>query len=126
MKKIFSVLLLFLFITTVSLGQTIYWSETFDAPAGGANNNNAGVGWPSTGVPTPGGGPNGNFLGISNNWSIGNSGLCVAGNNLYITPTGIGTNTYLSDIETDKLMSSPTISNSGVTAISIKFTYRCN
>lgn len=126
MKKFFSVLLLFLFLTTISLGQTIYWSETFDAPAGGANNNNAGVGWPAAGVPTPGGGPNGTFLGISNNWSIGNSGLCVGGNNLYITPTGIGTNTYLSDIETDKIMSSPTISNSGVTAISIKFTYRCN
>jgi len=26
-------------------GQTTFWSDNFDAPSGGANNNNAGAGW---------------------------------------------------------------------------------
>ncbi len=108
--------------------QTVFWSDNFDTPAGGANNNNAGIGW-SAGAPTPGGGNNGSFFGISNNWTISNAGSCVASNNLYIRTVGAfgsNTNAYLSDVETDKFISSPSISTIGVTSSNLTFTWRCN
>ncbi len=34
-----------LFFAGVSFGQTVFWSDNFDAPSGGAENNNNGAGW---------------------------------------------------------------------------------
>jgi len=108
--------------------QTVFWSETFDSPAGGANNNNGGIGW-SAGANTPGGGPNGSLLGTTNNWTISNADGCVSGNKLYIRAFGLfgsNTNSYLSDVTTDKYIFTPDISTVGASNISLSFTWRCN
>ena len=68
--------------------QTVFWSDNFDAPSGGANNNNAGAGW-SASINTPGGGQNTSFLGFSNSWIIGNNAAaCSSGNKVYIKSIG--------------------------------------
>ena len=108
--------------------QTIFWSDNFDAPSGGSNNNNAGIGW-SAGAPTPGGGNNGSLLGTSNNWTISNNASCVASNKLYVRAVGLlgsPANSYLSDIETDKFISTPNISTVGASNIDLTFTWRCD
>lgn len=104
--------------------QTVFWSDNFDAPSGGLNNNNAGAGWSGT-TNTPGGGQNTSFLGFSNTWTIASGGACVSGSSLFITSFG-GGNAYLSDVFTDKLNATPNISTVGVTAISLGFTWRCD
>lgn len=43
-KNLIFLLTIMLFAGT-SFSQTIFWSDNFSAPAGGANFNNAGVGW---------------------------------------------------------------------------------
>lgn len=105
--------------------QTIFWSDNFDAPSGGSNNNNAGVGWTGT-LPTPGGGPNTGVFGIVNNWFIGANATCSSGNKLYVRSSISNSNTYLSDVFTDKINATPNISTIGQTGLSLRFTWRCN
>lgn len=47
MQKLLTLLLFscLLGISSNTFSQSVFWSDTFDAPAGGANNNNAGAGW---------------------------------------------------------------------------------
>jgi len=112
-----------IFVAGQTIGQTVFWSDNFDAPAGGTNNNNAGVGW-SASTNTPGGGQNTSLFGLNNSWIIGNDGnACVSGNKLYIKAIGT-TNSYISDVYTDKLKATPAISTVGVTGISLTFTWR--
>lgn len=113
------------FASTQADAQTVFWSDNFDSPAGGATNNNAGAGWLGS-TNTPGGGQNTSFIGFSNSWIIGtDGGACVSGNKLYIKAIGT-TNTYLSDVYTDKLNATPSISTVGYTGISLSFTWRCD
>ena len=105
--------------------QTTFWSDDFDAPSGGVNNNNAGAGW-SGNTFTPGGGQNTSFIGISNAWIIGtNAGACASGSKLYVKSLGAG-NSYLSDIFSDILNASPAISTVGYTSINLSFNWRCD
>jgi hypothetical protein len=120
----------FFFFTSFSFlsAQTVYWSDNFDAPAGGVNNNNGGLGW-STGANTPGGGQNTDFLGTSNNWTISTAATCNTNNKLYIRAFGLfgsNANSYLSDVFTDKYIFTPAISNIGASNITLSFTWRCN
>ena len=124
-------ILILLSVLTSLQAQTIFWSDNFDAPAGGPTFNNDGVGW-SGSTATPGGGTNGSILGISDVWVIGATNspanICVGtGNKLYIEAQGSGTaNRYESDINTDKLDATPNISTVGVTGITMVFSWRCN
>jgi len=43
--KLLSFIICLLSVTHISSAQTTFWSDTFDPPAGGPNNNNAGSGW---------------------------------------------------------------------------------
>lgn len=47
MQKLLSLLLFtcLLGVSSNTFSQAVFWSDTFDAPAGGANNNNAAAGW---------------------------------------------------------------------------------
>jgi hypothetical protein len=46
MRNIYSLLSILVLSFSLPLAaQPVFWSDTFDAPAGGANNNNAGAGW---------------------------------------------------------------------------------
>jgi hypothetical protein len=45
MKLTIKILFFLSFLIGNAEGQTIFWSDDFSAPAGGVNNNNAGVGW---------------------------------------------------------------------------------
>lgn len=116
-----------LLITLLALGlnaQTIFWSDNFDAPAGGTNNNNAGVGW-SLNVGQAAGG---------NEWYINAGSGCFTGNRLHISCGGFlcnflggptssiynaGATSY------DKFSSSPNISTVGRTNITLRFRWRC-
>jgi hypothetical protein len=104
--------------------QTVIWSDNFDAPTGGANNNNGGVGW--TGAQnTPGGGPNTDFFGFLNTWAIGANATCSSGNKLYVRSTLQNTNSFVSDVYTDKYNATPNISTVGFTGLTLQFTWRC-
>ncbi|MEX1187954.1 MAG: hypothetical protein WED33_01770, partial [Bacteroidia bacterium] len=116
------VFLSILFISNSELSaQTVFWSDNFDMPSGGASNNNAGAGW-SGSTNTPGGGANTELFGLSNIWVIGSGGTCVSGNSLYVGNTLSAGNQYISDFDTDKLNATPNISTIGVTGISLDFT----
>jgi len=45
MLKNLSFIFLFAFATSSLKAQNVFWSDSFDAPAGGTNNNNNGQGW---------------------------------------------------------------------------------
>jgi len=119
---LFALLLLF---SSQFSAQTVFWSDNFDAPAGGANNNNAGVGWTGS-MNTPGGGPNTDLAGFTNSWTIGSGGACVSGNSLYMGNSFSPGNAYISDFDTDKLNATPNISTVGISGISLEFTWRCD
>lgn len=130
LKKL-AILAMFLSIGNL-YAQTVFWSDNFDAPAGGTNNNNAGANW-SGSLPTPNGGQNTSIFGTSNDWTISNAtrptGICTAGNKLYIHAVGSfgsNNNTFESDVYTDKYDATPNISTVGVTNITLGFAWRCN
>ena len=95
------------------ISQTTIWSDNFDAPAGGANNNNAGAGWTL------------NTEGSTNNsWFINTPsgiGCTSSGNVLHISCTGFlcgflgGPNEplYLAVANLSKTAISPSISTLG-------------
>lgn len=105
--------------------QSIFWSDNFDAPAGGANNNNAGAGW------TLNSGGNG-----TNQWFI-NSGTSMgcssSGNSLKISCTGFlcgffgGPNepVYSAAASNDRTAVSPNINTSGQSDLTLSFVFQC-
>ena len=117
------ILLLLAFITclgTNSLNaQSIFWSDTFDAPAGGGNNNNAGAGWSLN---------SGGFGG--NQWYINGSNTnCQGANMLHISCSSFicllqgATSAALYDASdaSDRSAISPTISTIGQTNMEMRF-----
>jgi large repetitive protein len=124
MMRIFTCFVLFAF----SLGlhaQTTFWSDNFDAPSGGANNNNAGAGWTLNGE--------GN---TSNRWFINTPpgwGCSTSGNALHISCSGGlcgflgGPNTPLYNAASSLVRTavSPDISTVGQTNITLQFVYKC-
>lgn len=125
MKTYLPISFLFILLGSVLNAQSVFWSDNFDAPAGGINNNNAGVGW-SASTNTPGGGPNTSFFGFSNSWIIGSdAGACSSGNKIYINTFG-NSNAYLSDVFTDKLIASPSISTVDQSDVFLAFSWRCD
>ncbi|MBL0308654.1 MAG: T9SS type A sorting domain-containing protein [Bacteroidetes bacterium] len=104
--------------------QTVFWSDNFDAPAGGVNNNNAAAGW-ALNVNASGG----------NQWYINGGSTCGGGSRLHISCGGglcgilggPGASIYnAGTAATDKYSSSPDISTVGRTSITLKFSWKCN
>ena len=111
-------------ITVSAVGQTIFWSDDFSAPAGGANNNNAGIGWT---LNTGGSG--------SNQWFINGAtgqGCPGGGNLLHVSCTGLlcsilGGPTqpvYNAAVASNRTASSPDISTIGRSNITLSFNWR--
>jgi hypothetical protein len=105
--------------------QTVFWSDNFDAPSGGTNNNNAGAGW------TLNSGGSG-----SNNWFINTPsgiGCSSSGNVLHVSCSGgfcgfLGGPTepiYMAAANNNRSAVSPDISTIGQTNITLTFTFQC-
>ena len=113
-------------LCNTAAAQTIFWSDNFDAPAGGANNNNNGVGW------TLNSGGNG-----GNTWFINTPttsfGCSSSGNALHISCSGGfcsffgGPNelVYLAGSSNDRSAVSPDINTAGQSNISLSFDFKC-
>lgn len=121
-------LLLTLASFSASTAQTVIWSDNFDAPSGGVNNNNAGVGW------TLNSGGNG-----SNQWYIitpsSNIGCTSTGNQMHISCDdflceffGNGPNDpiYNAAGSNNRSAVSPNISTVGQSNLSLSFEFVCN
>ncbi|MCB0819828.1 MAG: hypothetical protein KDC13_04335, partial [Bacteroidetes bacterium] len=125
MIKRLPALILFLQIACSPVwSQTVFWYDNFDLPAGGAINNNAGIGW------TLNNGGSG-----SNQWYI-NSGsgvACGSANGLHISCTGFacslfgGPNApvYNASVTSNRTAESPVISTVGRTGIILSFSWTC-
>lgn len=106
--------------------QTTFWSDNFDAPSGGANNNNAGVGWTLNSGGTGG-----------NTWFINTPttafGCTSSGNALHVSCSGGfcsffgGPNevVYLANGSNDRSAVSPDISTIGRSNINLIFNFKC-
>ena len=105
--------------------QTSIWSDNFDAPAGGANNNNAGVGWT---LNTEGNSGNRWFINTPSN-----IGCTSTGNVLHISCTGFlcgflgGPNEpiYSASDNLTKTAISPNISTLGQSNLTLTFEFIC-
>jgi hypothetical protein len=113
-----------LFYTASSFSQTIFWSDNFSAPAGGANFNNAGVGWVLNSVGSG-----------TNQWYINAStgqGCPGGGNLLHISCPGFlctilggpTTPLYNAASPANRNAYSPNISTIGRSNITLSFNYR--
>ncbi|MEZ5173000.1 MAG: PKD domain-containing protein [Bacteroidia bacterium] len=122
---LFSVFCLLVMQVSSVSGQTVVWSDNFDAPSGGANNNNAGAGW------TLNSGGSG-----SNQWFIntGSSfGCSTSGNALKISCTGFlcgflgGPNEpiYQAASSNDRTAVSPNINTTGLSNLTLSFVFQC-
>ena len=116
-----SFLLLFLGNT---FAQPVFWSDTFDAPSGGANNNNAGANWQLN---------QGGFGG--NQWFINGSNTnCQGANMLHISCSDflcmiLGGPTdaiYNASDASERSAVSPAISTIGQTNMTLRFFWVCN
>jgi hypothetical protein len=117
---------LFALAATNLTAQNIFWSDSFDAPAGGTNNNNAGQGW------TLNSGGNG-----ANNWYINTPsqtiGCSSTGNMLHISCEGFlcgflgGPNDpiYGAAASNNRSAVSPNISTLGVASPALSFEFIC-
>lgn len=102
--------------------QTIFWSDNFDAPSGGTNNNNAGAGW------TINQGGNG-----SNQWFLNQPSSCGTGNGIQVSCDGFICNifggpsspVYNASVASDRSTFSPNISTVGRTNMSLSFSFIC-
>ena len=115
-----------LLLSAPALAQNIFWSDSFDAPAGGANNNNNGQGW------TLNSGGNG-----TNNWYINSPtqtiGCSSTGNMLHISCEGFlcgffgGPNdpVYSAAASNNRAAVSPNISTVGVASPALSFEFVC-
>ncbi len=102
-----------LFISFNADAQGTLWSDTFDSPAGGTENNNAGVGWNIV----KGGG--------SNQWYINNGSLCGVGNRLHVGYSGNPTaSSYASYNASESHAYSPAISTVGATGLNVTFIWK--
>ncbi|MFN5371913.1 MAG: hypothetical protein ACK5B6_10660, partial [Bacteroidia bacterium] len=125
--KIHSFIFLFALATSSLTAQNIFWSDSFDAPAGGTNNNNAGQGW------TLNSGGTG-----TNQWFINTPdetyGCGSTGNTLKVSCSGIlceafigGPNNpgYLAAGSNNRSAVSPNISTIGVASPVLSFKFIC-
>lgn len=132
--KLLSTLSFLLIFGGSLLSQPIFWSDTFDAPAGGANNNNAGAGW------------NLNPAAVGTNiWFINNSNTnCQGANMLHIScsggeplfpplpltvcdlASGPENAAYNADEASVNFAISPNINTTGQTGITLRFFWTCN
>jgi hypothetical protein len=124
MKLTIKILFFLCILTVGAKGQTIFWSDDFSPPAGGVNNNNAGVGWL---LNTGGSG--------SNQWYINGStgqGCPGGGNLLHVSCPGLlcsflGGPTqpvYNAGVASNRTASSPDISTIGRSGITLSFNWR--
>jgi hypothetical protein len=121
-----SFIFLFVLAATNLTAQNIFWSDSFDAPSGGTNNNNNGQGW------TLNSGGNG-----GNNWYINTPsqtiGCSSTGNMLHISCAGGlcaffgGPNdpVYSAANSNNRSAVSPNISTVGVASPSLSFEFVC-
>jgi PKD repeat protein len=124
-KSYVAVLTLIFMAISSLFSQTTIWSDNFDAPSGGANNNNAGVGWTL------------NTEGNSGNrWFINTPegiGCSSTGNVLHISCTGIlcgflgGPNEpiYSASNNLTRTAISPSISTVGQSNLTLTFEFIC-
>jgi len=117
----FFVLLLFSF----GNAQTIFWSDNFDLPAGGANNNNAGAGWL---LNSTGGGTNQWYIvtPVSQPCPAGGNRLQIRCPGILCTIFGGGATqpVYNATNISNRTALSPNISTVGRSNITLSFDYR--
>ncbi len=108
--------------------QTVVWSDNFDTPSGGANNNNAGVGWTLNSEGS-----------TSNRWFIvappSNLGCTSTGRQLHISCDdficglifgGPNTPVYNAAASNNRSAVSPNINTVGQTNLTLSFEFVCN
>ena len=121
-KKALIIVFSFALTAFSSFAQTIFWSDNFDAPAGGANNNNAGVGWT---LNQAGSG--------TNQWFLNQPSSCGTGNGIQVSCDGFlcslfggpSSPVYNASVSSDRSTFSPNISTAGRTNISLSFNFLC-
>ncbi|HPH83575.1 MAG TPA: hypothetical protein PL185_13440, partial [Flavobacteriales bacterium] len=114
-----------IFVAGQTIGQTVFWSDNFDAPAGGTNNNNAGVGWTLNSE-----GNSGNRWFVNTPSSIG---CTSSGNVLHISCDGFlcgflgGPDEPIYNAANNNLKTatSPTINTTGQSNITLSFDFIC-
>jgi PKD repeat protein len=114
-----------LFAYSQADAQTVFWSDNFDAPSGGANNNNNGAGWV---LNSEGNSSNRWFINSPSGW-----GCSTSGNALHISCDGFlcgflgGPNEpiYNASSSLTRTAVSPAISTVGKTNITLQFVYMC-
>lgn len=127
MLAVTSFLLVISFVSNLE-AQTVVWSDNFDTPSGGTNNNNAGVGWTLN--------SEGN---TSNRWFIvappSNLGCTSSGRQLHISCDdficgllygGPNTPVYNAAASNNRSAVSPNISTVGQTNLTLSFEFVCN
>ena len=108
--------------TFSSFSQTTFWSDNFDGPSGGANNNNAGAGW------TLNQGGSG-----TNQWFLNQPSSCGTGNGIQVSCDGFicsffggpTSPVYNASNASNRSTFSPNISTIGRTNISLSFSFLC-
>ena len=109
-------------IALYSYSQNVFWSDSFDAPAGGGNNNNAGQGWS---LNTSGTG--------TNQWFLNQPTSCGSGTDLHISCSAFPCNffggpqnpIFNADVASDNSAISPAISTLGLSNITLSFKFSC-
>ncbi len=104
------------------LAQTVFWSDTFDAPAGGTGNNNAGAGW------TINQGGSG-----SNQWFLSQPSSCGTGTGIQVSCDGFICNffggpsqpVYNASVASDRNAVSPNVSTVGRSNMTFSFSFVC-
>jgi hypothetical protein len=125
LRSCFKLVFLVFFTSFNAFSQTTIWSDNFDSPSGGANNNNAGVGWTLN--------TEGNS---SNRWFINapaGIGCTSSGNVLHISCTGIlcgflggpDEPIYAAAANLTRTAISPNISTIGQTNLTLTFEFIC-
>ena len=122
--KLFSTLSFFLLIAGSIYSQPVFWSDTFDAPAGGANNNNAGANWQ---LNQGGFGGNQWFINGSNTNCQGANMLHISCNDFICMILGGPTDAiYNASDASERTAVSPSISTIGQTNMTLRFFWVCN
>jgi PKD repeat protein len=104
------------------ISQTTFWSDNFDSPSGGTNNNNAGVGW------TLNQGGSG-----TNQWFLNQPSSCGTGTGIQVSCDGLicsffggpSDPVYNASTASNRSTFSPIISTIGRTNISLSFSFLC-
>lgn len=117
-----TMLMAFIGLNSSLLAQTVFWSDTFEAPAGGAGNNNAGAGWT---INQGGFGTNQWFLNLPSSCGTG-TGIQVSCDGFICNIFGGPSNpVYNASVGSDRSAVSPVISTVGRSNMTFSFAFVC-